>query len=79
MRTLEQYVAAGGRRRETALALHVHPNTLDYRLRRVADLVGTDPTCPHGLPVLRAALLARDYVAGEERLRRPGRDAPVGP
>lgn len=79
VRTLEQYVAAGGRRRETALALHVHPNTLDYRLRRVADLVGTDPTCPHGLPVLRSALLARDYVAGEQRLRRPSIDAPVGP
>ncbi len=76
--TLEQYVRAGGRRRETALALHVHPNTLDYRLRRVADLVGTDPTCPHGLPVLRAALIARDFAAGEERQRRPGRDASTG-
>lgn len=79
LHTLERYVVAGGRRGETAQALHVHPNTLDYRLGRIRELVGTDPACPHGLPVLRAALLARDYVAGEERRRRPAaRPGPDG-
>lgn len=40
--TLHAYVAHGGRQRETAEALHIHPNTLQQRLRRCAELGGPD-------------------------------------
>jgi hypothetical protein len=57
--TLEAYVAHELDRRATAGALHVHPNTLDYRLRRVARLTGLDPARPTGLQLLAASLTAR--------------------
>jgi hypothetical protein len=57
--TLEAYVANELDRRATASALHVHPNTLDYRLRRVARLTGLDPARPTGLQLLAASLTAR--------------------
>lgn len=38
--TLEAWFASGGRLRETAAALHVHPNTVTQRLERVGDLLG---------------------------------------
>jgi hypothetical protein len=40
--TLHAYVAHGGRPRECAEALHIHPNTLLQRLRRCAELGGPD-------------------------------------
>lgn len=30
-------------------SLHVHPNTLDYRLRRIAELTGRRPRTAPGL------------------------------
>jgi hypothetical protein len=57
--TLEAYLAADFDRRGAAAALHVHPNTLDYRLRRVAELTGLDPSTTRGLQHLGAALTVR--------------------
>lgn len=57
--TLEAYVAHDADRRRTATALHVHPNTLDYRLRRIAHLTGRSPATARGLQVLGAALTLR--------------------
>jgi PucR C-terminal helix-turn-helix domain len=57
--TLETYLAHDLDRRGTAAALHVHPNTLDYRLRRVVDLTGIDPSTSRGLQLVGAALAAR--------------------
>ncbi|RFU37444.1 PucR family transcriptional regulator, partial [Actinomadura logoneensis] len=68
LETLRAYVASGFSRRRAAPLLHVHPNTVDYRLRRVAVLTGLDPTCPGDLPQLRAALVAHDFT--------PSRPAP---
>lgn len=48
-------------RRRTARMLHIHPNTVDYRLRRIAALTGLDPALPSHLPLLVAALAARAY------------------
>lgn len=45
-------------RQLAAKSLHVHPNTLDYRLRRVAELTGLDPAQPSAARTLAAALLA---------------------
>ena len=60
--TLETYLANDLDRRRTAAALHVHPNTLDYRLRRIVDLTGLDPATSRGLQLLGAALAARRLV-----------------
>jgi hypothetical protein len=42
--TLSAYIDAGGALETTARTLFVHPNTVRYRLRRVADLTGFAPT-----------------------------------
>ena len=57
--TLEIYLGHDLDRRRTAAALHVHPNTLDYRLRRIVELTGLDPSTSRGLQLLGAALAAR--------------------
>lgn len=60
--TLSAHVAEGGRRTPTARRLHVHPNTLDYRLRRIRELTGVDPNDRDGGQLVRAALVVRDYL-----------------
>ncbi len=57
--TLEAYLSEDGDRRGTAAALHVHPNTLDYRLKRLVELTGLDPATTAGLQLLAAAASAR--------------------
>ena len=57
--TLDGYFAADFDRRKAAAALNIHPNTLDYRLRRVSELTGLSVSTAHGLQVLGAALVAR--------------------
>jgi hypothetical protein len=57
--TLAVYLEHDLDRRSTAAALHVHPNTLDYRLRRIVELTGLDPSTSRGLQLLGAALAAR--------------------
>jgi sugar diacid utilization regulator len=62
--TLEVYLGHDLDRRKTAAALHVHPNTLDYRLRRIVELTGLDPSTTRGLQLLGAALAARRLTPG---------------
>ncbi|MEU3565307.1 helix-turn-helix domain-containing protein [Kitasatospora sp. NPDC006786] len=57
--TLRTHLAGGLNRRHTASALHLHPNTVDYRLRRIAALTGLDPTRPADVPRITAAIAAR--------------------
>nr|WP_240973499.1 helix-turn-helix domain-containing protein [Nonomuraea sp. FMUSA5-5] len=59
LRTLTAYLDTGLDRRRTAELLHVHPNTVDYRLRRVVVLTGLDPMDPAHLQRIGAALAAR--------------------
>lgn len=56
--TLCAYLEHDLDRRSTARAVHVHPNTLDYRLRRISELIGTDVSSVHGLQLCGAALAA---------------------
>jgi carbohydrate diacid regulator len=42
-RTLEMWFAHDTHPAATAAALHIHRNTLDYRLRRIGELTGLDP------------------------------------
>jgi hypothetical protein len=60
--TLECYFDHELDRRSTATELHVHPNTLDYRLRRISQLTGLDPGKPSGQQLLSAALTARRVI-----------------
>lgn len=56
--TLIAYFDADFQRRKAAAALHVHPNTLDYRLRRIHELTGVSPLTASGANLLSAALIA---------------------
>ncbi|GAB2682078.1 PucR family transcriptional regulator [Nocardia goodfellowii] len=59
--TLEVHMATNMQRNRTARRLHVHANTVDYRLKRIAEITGFDPTDLTGLCHLRAALLIRSH------------------
>ncbi|MDN3356390.1 helix-turn-helix domain-containing protein [Actinomadura sp. DC4] len=62
LQTLETYLRQDLDRRRTATALHVHPNTVDYRIRRITQLIGLSPARPADLPRINAALVARRSV-----------------
>jgi hypothetical protein len=57
--TVEAFVECNHDRRATAKALHVHPNTLDYRLRRIGELTRLDTGKPDDLVLLAMALKQR--------------------
>ncbi|MDN5765069.1 MAG: helix-turn-helix domain-containing protein [Humibacillus sp.] len=59
METLETFLSSNLDRGRTARALQVHPNTVNNRLKRIADLVGLDPGTTSGAAELSAALIAR--------------------
>lgn len=54
--TLDTYFAHDFNRRRTARVLKVHPNTIDNRLARIADITGVDPRTSRGLMLLGSAL-----------------------
>jgi sugar diacid utilization regulator len=54
--TVRAYVDAGFNLTRSAEVLHVHPNTVMYRLRRVKELSGRDPHDPDDLLILFLAL-----------------------
>ncbi|PWW66755.1 PucR family transcriptional regulator [Actinokineospora spheciospongiae] len=56
--TLRLYLATNLNRRQTAGRLQVHPNTIDYRIRRIAELTSLNPTRHEDLFKLTAALAA---------------------
>jgi DNA-binding PucR family transcriptional regulator len=59
LRTLEAYLGQDLDRRRTAAELHVHPNTLDYRLKRIVELTGLEPATTCGLQLLAGAVAVR--------------------
>jgi hypothetical protein len=54
--TLDAFFAAGGVLESAARTLFVHPNTVRYRLRRIADVTGLSPLNPRDAFALRVAL-----------------------
>jgi PucR C-terminal helix-turn-helix domain/GGDEF-like domain len=56
LETLDAFLANGGALEATARALFVHPNTVRYRLRRVAEVTGFAPLQPRDAFTLRIAL-----------------------
>jgi hypothetical protein len=65
--TLRAYLAEEVDRHRAARRLQVHPNTVLYRLRKVAELTGLDATRGADLPTLHAALACRAAT----RTKRP--------
>jgi hypothetical protein len=59
VRTLATWFASDFNRSRTAAALHIHPNTLDYRLARVGELTGHSVGTGRGILVLGTALILR--------------------
>jgi DNA-binding PucR family transcriptional regulator len=55
--TVTAYAESGGSLEGTARMLFVHPNTVRYRLRRVAEVCGRAPTDPRDLFTLQVALV----------------------
>ncbi len=53
--TLDAFLDAGGAIEACARKLFVHPNTVRYRLKRIADFTGRDPLVPRDAYVLRVA------------------------
>lgn len=58
LRTLRVFFNTDMNRRLTARQLNIHPNTIDYRLRRIAQLTGLNPSRSDGRWYLRSALIA---------------------
>ena len=56
LETLSAYLGAGRSLEAAARTLYVHPNTVRYRLRRVADVTGWDPLDARESYVLQTAL-----------------------
>jgi hypothetical protein len=61
--TLMAFLAVDLDRRAAAEHLHVHPNTLDYRLRRIGELTGLDLGRVDDLVLLALAARARAVAA----------------
>ena len=58
LETLFVYQDTGQDRRQSARTLRIHPNTLDYRLRRIRELTGLSLTAPEDNRTLSAAATA---------------------
>jgi DNA-binding PucR family transcriptional regulator len=56
LETLDAFLTHGGALEATARALFVHPNTVRYRMRRVAEITGYAPLQPRDAFALRIAL-----------------------
>ncbi len=56
LETLDAFLTHGGALEATARALFVHPNTVRYRMRRVAEITGYAPLSPRDAFALRIAL-----------------------
>lgn len=55
LETLIAYLDSGRSLEATAKKLFVHPNTVRYRLKRISDVIGYDPTGAHEAFVLQVA------------------------
>ncbi|WP_440712934.1 PucR family transcriptional regulator [Gordonia sp. FQ] len=71
LEALHSHLQFGADRKSAAAQVHVHPNTYTYRLRRIHELTGLDPTKPRESRMLAAALMVAgkwDGLASDARL-----------
>ena len=71
LQTLWSYLDNGRSLEATARELFVHPNTVRYRLKRIAETIGWDATGPHEALILQSALIvgAIQHPEGQRRRR----------
>lgn len=62
LRTLDHWLASGGSRQAVSEQLHLHRNSVGYRVGLIKRLLGVDPLDPATAAVLRAALVARELL-----------------
>lgn len=60
--TLTAFIDANGNRSKAAAVLRIHRSTLDYRLGRIEQLTGCQPTSARGIQMLATALTTYDAV-----------------
>jgi DNA-binding PucR family transcriptional regulator len=60
--TLEQYLQRFGDVRAAADDLHIHPNTLRYRVRRAEEILGMSLDDPDSRLLLQIQLLIRHPI-----------------
>jgi DNA-binding PucR family transcriptional regulator len=68
--TLRSYLFSGRSLEATAKALFVHPNTVRYRLKRVQELIGWDPTDAKDSFILQVAMVTGGISDVETGLTR---------
>ena len=71
--TLWSYLDSGRSLEGTARELFVHPNTVRYRLKRITELIGRDPTVAREALILHAALILGTIGEPVPPRRRPRR------
>ncbi|MGN5240689.1 MULTISPECIES: helix-turn-helix domain-containing protein [unclassified Rhodococcus (in: high G+C Gram-positive bacteria)] len=69
--TLDAYLDSGGAVESCSRKLFVHPNTVRYRLRRITEVTGRDPTNPRDAYVLRIAATVGRLAQSHNELRSP--------
>ncbi|HSP60166.1 MAG TPA: helix-turn-helix domain-containing protein [Ornithinimicrobium sp.] len=70
LETVQAYLDHGGALEATARSLFLHPNTVRYRLRRAADVVGLDAHDPRDAWVLQVALALGRMTGRQGRASR---------
>ena len=78
VKTLDAYFAALGSPTDAAERLHVHRNTLLYRLHRIQEIAGVDLADAETRLALHVALRVRDVLLTGERSGTPVRSAQTG-
>ncbi|GAA2056292.1 PucR family transcriptional regulator [Williamsia deligens] len=68
LETLRVHLETGLNRKGTGRRMHIHPNTVDYRLRRITQTTGIDLALPEGISRAHIALLALEL---EQQATRP--------
>ncbi|MGW1668122.1 PucR family transcriptional regulator [Streptomyces sp. NPDC002324] len=76
MATLRAWLAERGSRQSVSVQLHLHRNSVGYRVRQIKSLLGTDPLLPSASAQLHLALAALDLLAADDQ-RLHGDDKPV--
>jgi DNA-binding PucR family transcriptional regulator len=69
--TLDAYLDSGGAVETCARKLFVHPNTVRYRLKRITEVTGRDPTNPRDAYVLRIASTVGRLARSHNKFRTP--------
>jgi DNA-binding PucR family transcriptional regulator len=76
LETASAYLDSGGSLEAAGRSLFVHPNTVRYRLGKIADLTGYDLADPHDAQIVRIALALGRLSTTPSRSLRPAAALP---